>query len=537
MDFADGDGRRWRLPGQIDRRGTEALARRVQDLLAVRQAGDALPADLLRWLEAVPADFRQRLADAGLIDRDRVGGLRPLVELDARGKLVGGHLADMLADAAARGVAPMQCQTLGQRVGDVLSRAGAVWPRDLSAARVQAAVAGLAAPTAKHPDGLSQQSLKHYVRALKQFSKWLYRERRTAEDTLLAVKSYNPDTDKRHERRGFTAEEMAVLLPYTRQAPERWGMSGPARAAAYALAFASGLRRNEIRTLTRASFRLDADPPTVTVEAAYSKHRRQDVQPLPGDVAGLLADYLTGAAADKPFPLPDKSGAMLHEDMADARAAWLAQDGLSGPERQARQDDHDFLELRDSRALVLDFHSFRHGYVTMICKAEVSPRVMMELARHSDPRLTMQRYSRVAVADSAKALACLPRLAGPDADRQTLRATGTDTTRPAPDAPGRPRAGDHGQGRLPGRPVSQAVPEASDTTSDTTIDGDGQDLSAAENPAAALAISFAKSCHFGRTLVDSNGRKPILSEGEKPLDSHGKTAYSVLRLCIHDSAV
>ena len=29
---------------------------------------------------------------------------------------------------------------------------------------------------------------------------------------------------------------------------------------------------------------------------------------------------------------------------------------------------------------------------------------MMALARHSDPRLTMKRYSRVEIADSAKAL-------------------------------------------------------------------------------------------------------------------------------------
>jgi len=70
---------------------------------------------------------------------------------------------------------------------------------------------------------------------------------------------------------------MALLLDITRQARLRWGMTGPARATAYLLAFNSGLRRNEIRTLTRARFALEADPPTVTVKAAYSKHRRTDV--------------------------------------------------------------------------------------------------------------------------------------------------------------------------------------------------------------------------------------------------------------------
>lgn len=80
LDFTDGDGRRWRLPGLTDKRQTAVLAGNVEKLLAVRASGDALPADLLKWLEQVPADFRRRLADAGLIDRDRAGGLRPLME-------------------------------------------------------------------------------------------------------------------------------------------------------------------------------------------------------------------------------------------------------------------------------------------------------------------------------------------------------------------------------------------------------------------------------------------------------------------------
>ena len=321
----------------------------------------------------------------------------------------------------------MQVHMLGQRVRDLLLRAGVKRLRDLSASRIQAAVAALGEPRPERPTGLSKQSLQHYVRAVKQFSRWLQREGRTAEHALAGVKGYNADTDKRRERRGFTADEMKALLAATRRAPDRWGMSGPARAAAYALAFASGLRRNEIRTLTRASFHLDGNPPTVTVKAGYSKHRREDVQPLPADVAKMLADFLATADPERPFPLPDKTGRMLAADMADARAAWAA-DASTAAERQAREEDGDFLRERDTAGLVLDFHSTRHAYVTAICRADVSPRVMMELARHSDPRLTMKRYSRVAVADSARALDFLPKLgaAGPETERAELRRTGTD---------------------------------------------------------------------------------------------------------------
>ena len=524
LDFTDGNRRRLRLPGLSDRRQTEALARNVERLLNIRQSGDALPADMLKWLEAVPADFRQRLADAGLIDKDRAGGMAALMVLDENDKITGGHLADFLADAQARNVSPVQVHMLGQRCRDVLRRAGAKWLRDLSAASIQAAIAALTTATKEHPDGLSKQSLCHYVRAVKQFSKWLQRERRTAEDMLLGVKSYNVETDKRHERRGFTADEMDALLNYTAAAPARWNMTAQARAVAYRLAFSSGLRRNEIRTLTARSFDLDADPPIVTVQAGYSKRKRLDVQPLPADVADILAGYLADADPARPFALPDKSADMLRADMADARAKWIAQDGLSDRERQARQEDPDFLMPRDSRELVLDFHSFRHGYVTGICRAEVSPRVMMELCRHSDPRLTMKRYSRVTVSESAKALDALPRLAGPADDRQEQRATGTygakatatATATATPAAPGCPQAGDQGQGRLSARLVSSADSEAGPC-------GLAPAQSTPETPAPRFAKSFAKSCGLdGGGLVDSHRRNAENADGAKPLKTRGK---------------
>ena len=53
----------------------------------------------------------------------------------------------------------------------------------------------------------------------------------------------------------------------------------------YTLAVSTGLRAGEIRSLTPTSFDLDADSPTVTVAAAYSKRRREDVQPIRGDFA------------------------------------------------------------------------------------------------------------------------------------------------------------------------------------------------------------------------------------------------------------
>ncbi len=54
-------------------------------------------------------------------------------------------------------------------------------------------------------------------------------------------------------------------------------LAGPDRAMAYRVALGTGFRTDELRSLTPTSFDLEADPPTITIKAAYSKRRRQDV--------------------------------------------------------------------------------------------------------------------------------------------------------------------------------------------------------------------------------------------------------------------
>ena len=46
------------------------------------------------------------------------------------------------------------------------------------------------------------------------------------------------------------------------------------------MSFFTGLRRQELGSLTPRSFRLDDAQPTLKVEAACSKHRRKDTLPM-----------------------------------------------------------------------------------------------------------------------------------------------------------------------------------------------------------------------------------------------------------------
>jgi len=54
------------------------------------------------------------------------------------------------------------------------------------------------------------------------------------------------------------------------------------------------------------------------------------------------------------------------------------------------------IPLVDERGYRVDFHALRMTYITRLQRAGVSPRETMELARHSDMRLTMRTYTDAA---------------------------------------------------------------------------------------------------------------------------------------------
>ena len=78
--------------------------------------------------------------------------------------------------------------------------------------------------------------------------------------------------------------------------------------------------------------------------------------------------------------------------------------------------------------LYADFHALRHSFIALLDRSGATLKEAMQLARHSDPRLTMAVYGRAQLHDLGQAVGRLPSLTdGPDAvQRQALAATGTD---------------------------------------------------------------------------------------------------------------
>jgi integrase len=186
------------------------------------------------------------------------------------------HLDDFAAYLANKGSTADYVNTTKQRVRSVIEACKFVLIDDLSASRVQEYLAQLRAKNR------SIASSNHYLRAIKMFSRWLVRDRRTADDRLAHLSKMNTETDRRRIRRPLTMQEFQMLLESAESGPSIQNISGPDRAVLYIVGAYTGFRRKEIASIFPHSFDFDSEPPILTIEAAYSKHRRTDVIPLQG---------------------------------------------------------------------------------------------------------------------------------------------------------------------------------------------------------------------------------------------------------------
>ena len=205
----------------------------------------------------------------------------------------------------------------------------------------------------------------------------------------------------------------------------RYGMSGADRTMLYRLAVESGLRAGELRSLTCSSFTLRGAEPSVTLEAAYSKHRRQDVLPLRSDTAALLEAHLVGkmpAAVAFAMPKRDEVIDMLRADLADACTAWL--DAHQTAQERDDATKGTFLAYCDGAGRYVDFHALRHTFISNLAAGGVHPKTAQSLARHSALTLTMDRYTHGYSGDLTAALDALPDLSIPA--QTVIVATGTD---------------------------------------------------------------------------------------------------------------
>ncbi|MCX5675795.1 MAG: site-specific integrase [Planctomycetota bacterium] len=380
--FRDHRGIVRRLAGFADKPRTRDLAGHVEHLVSFRARGLPPGDEEAAWLETLSPRLRARLAGIDLLDGRAEEAARPLAE----------HLADFRASLLARGCTARHADLVAGRAGRIIEGCGFKGALDVDAGAVERHLAVLRADKVgaggKVKRGIGHQTSNFHVAAVQQFCRWLVDEGRAASSPVSRLDTLNVRVDRRHDRRALTVDELRLLLAAARGGPERHGMAGPERALLYRLAVETGLRAAELASLTRASFDLGGRPPTVTVRAAYSKHRREDVLPLRPDTAAALGAHLAGKMPAAPaFTMPARWHviAAFKADLAAAGVPYV-----------------------DGAGRFADFHALRHTFITNLVASGCHPKAAQLLARHGSIDLTMDRYTHMAAVNESAALAALP---------------------------------------------------------------------------------------------------------------------------------
>jgi len=338
---------------------------------------------------AAKLEKEAELADAGIVDKYKDHRKRPLLE----------HLADFRASLLAKGNTEGYVEQTLNRIKPVFDDCKFVFWPDISASIIQKHLASLHSKE----NGISAQTSNYYLQSIKQFCRWMIQNQRASESPVEYLSKVNT-TKGQIVRRALEADEIRRLLEATESSPVRFNMTGHQRAMLYRLAIETGLRANELRSLTASSF--DFSGCTITIKAEHSKNRQESILPLRKETAMLMQIFLLGKLpTTQVFSLPSKY------NMADMLRADCETAGICCEDRGQGK---------------IDFHSLRHTTGSLLAASGVHPKVAQVIMRHSDINLTMSRYTHTLRGQESEAVESLPDLSLPS--KQAQKATGTDNS-------------------------------------------------------------------------------------------------------------
>ena len=337
------------------------------------------------------------LARAGVVDRYKKHRKRPLAE----------HLEDFEQSLLAKGGTAKNAKQVKSRVKRILNECNFTFWNDIQASRVQQTISGLrkyvkTKAGLKDLGEISAQTYNHYLKNVKEFCKWMVDDQRASESPVKHLQTINVRVDRRHDRRSLEPDEIRRLLEATQVADKRFGMTGYQRALLYRLAVETGLRRDELKSLKALSF--DFKNCTVSVDAAYSKNRKQSTLPLRKDTAAELQSFVAGKLPTvQVFKVPEKTAEMLKADLEAVKIPYV-----------------------DDAGRYADFHALRHSTGSLLAASGAHPKVVQSIMRHSDINMTMSRYTHIFRGQESEAVAGMPDLSLPSKAKQKAVATGTD---------------------------------------------------------------------------------------------------------------
>ena len=236
------------------------------------------------------------------------------------------------------------------------------------------------------------KTLNEYLAVLSAFWTWLRKQGRVSVNPFELVERADTRGKERIRRRALSDAEAIQLLKVAGE-----------NQLAYMLPLYAGLRRNEVKTLRWSNLVLGESGGLLRIHADVNKNRREQALPLHQELAKALQQH-------KP---------------ADSKAEDLVLVNGVPKMKEVRQDlKKAGIPFLDERGRRMDYHALRTTFVTRLSINKVHPRLAMELARHSDMKLTMKNYTDVGQLPLREVMDTLPGFGDSRIDSRTLGATG-----------------------------------------------------------------------------------------------------------------
>ena len=141
----------------------------------------------------------------------------------ANAKSLLAHVDDWKAALLAKGNTEKHANLSATRVRRIVNGCKLVTLGDVSASRVQTFLAGLREDrkddAGKIHRGSSAASFNYHLRDCRSFFRWMIRDGRATVNPLEHLQGVNVKTDRRHDRRALSHDELRELLDATAQAP------------------------------------------------------------------------------------------------------------------------------------------------------------------------------------------------------------------------------------------------------------------------------------------------------------------------------
>ena len=331
---------------------------------------------------------------------------------------------------------------------------------------------------------LSARTLNAYAAAWTAFGNWCVETGRLVANPFARLRKYDEKADRRHQRRALTEDELVRLFraaqfrplaeygrrtvklpPNKREGRRTWtkapltqanfddallrarklladrpeliaslGQEGRERALIYKTLTLTGLRKGELGSITIGQLDLRPDAGRTAylqLHAIDAKSGSAADIPIRRDLADELHTWLSdrlirqqNAARNSGEPIP--AALSRNEKLFNVPAGLLR---IFDRDAQAAG-----IPKRDDRDRVVDIHSLRHTFGTLLSRGGVAPRTAQAAMRHSKLDLTMNVYTDPRLLDVAGAMDVLPHLPLNDESYNShQKATGTEDASRLPD--------------------------------------------------------------------------------------------------------